>query len=105
MKKRVFASGELFVSGRGEVTIDEEVPKSRALLVHPEKYIHVELGRHDNVLAPCGCNGHVDAVDWELFMQPGPHPAGHQPEEHLRLKIKWNLESFRTITWQVEVPA
>ena len=52
--KKVFAEGELLVTGKGEVIIDEVLPRSRAMLVAPDEYIIVEFDPNEPAPPPCG---------------------------------------------------
>jgi hypothetical protein len=99
MDTKVFASGDLLVTGIGEAVIDEVLPRSRALVVHPDVYIVVEFDPCEPSPPPC-VGGTEDELDWELFLR-----HGHGHEEELKLKITWTVNSARTILWRIKVPA
>lgn len=99
--KKVFAEGDLLVTGTGEVIIDEVLPRSRALLVSGDDYITVVFDPNDPAPPPCA-GGAEDELDWELFIRK--HHHAHAGEE-LKLKITWTVQTARTIKWKIEVPA
>jgi hypothetical protein len=105
MSTKIFAKGELFVTRSGEVIVDEILPKSRALLVQPDSYISVEFDPNQPPPPPCA-GGLIDELDWELFVRrvEGSHHFG-RPEEELRLKICWQVQTARTILWSIRVPS
>lgn len=108
MATKVLASGELLVTGNGEVVIDEVLPRTRAILVQPELYIFVEFDPNESCPPPCAGGGE-DELDWELFFkQVHPehrHRGRHgKEEEELRLKICWHVQTARTIVWRIKVP-
>lgn len=107
--EKIYAAGELLVTGHGEVVIDEVVPKSRALLVHPTQFIHVKFDPQEQLPPPCAGDVSPDEVHWDLFLLPmnhggGGHHGHHGTEEELRLKIKWKVQTARTILWEIHVP-
>ena len=107
MATKAYASGELLVTGCGEVVIDESLPRSRALMVQPELYIHVEFDPNEAPPPPCA-GGLLDELEWELFFKRdhghGHSHGSHSHEEELKLKITWQVNSARTIIWRIKVP-
>lgn len=103
MSSKIFTSGELLVVDKGEVTIDEIVPKSRALLVRPGDFIHVEFDPSEPECPPCAGGDMIDEIRWELIMSPVMHHH-HHAEEQLRLRIKWRVSTARTILWKIKIP-
>jgi hypothetical protein len=104
MSSRIFTDGRLLVTGEGQVNIEEMVPKSRALLVHPADYVSVCFDPHDHHPPPCGHHRMVDEVDWELYMHHVREPRANHPEEELRLRIRWKVSTPRTVIWQIKIP-
>jgi hypothetical protein len=98
--KKVFAEGELLVTGSGEVIIDEVLPRSRALLVSADEYISVCFDPSEPGPPPCA-GGTPDELDWELFLRKHHERRG---DEELKLKITWTVQTARTIVWKIEVP-
>ena len=103
---RVVAQGSLLVSDTGSVVVDEVLPRTRALLIDPERYVDVEFDPNEPLPPPCAGSGAPDEVDWELFFE---HKHGHTPHaphtEELRLKISWDVSTPRTIIWKVSAPS
>ena len=96
----VIAAGELLVTGKGEVVIDEPMPHSPELLRHPYKYVTVEFDPNEPPPPPCAGNDDPDELRWELIIVRHHHHHG----EELRLRIDWSVNSARTILWSVRAP-
>lgn len=99
---KIFAQGEMLVTGTGEVIIDEVLPRMRALLVQPDLYITVEFDPNEPPPPPCA-GGLPEELDWELFFRSPSH-EGRQHDEQLKLKIDWHVNSARTVIWSIRVP-
>ena len=85
---RILQEGELLVTGDGEVTLDEALRRSRALLIHSEEAIFVAFKKDETPCPPCA-GGQPDELEWEVF----------ERRRQLFLKIKWHVNSARTIVW------
>ena len=102
MTMKIFAEGEMLVTGTGEVIIDEVLPRMRALLVQPDAYITVEFDPKELPCPPCVGDG-SEELDWELFFRHA-HDHKKSQDEELKLKITWKVNSARTVIWSVLVP-
>ena len=78
------------VTGRGHVTIDEPLKRSRALLVHSEEAVLVEFDPNEPPPPPCAGEA-PDELKWEAV------EVRHQ----LFLRISWRVNTARTIIWKV----
>jgi len=78
------------VTGHGEVVIDEELKRSRALLVHSEEAVYVGFKEDEHCAPPCA-GGRPDELRWELI----------ERRRQLFLKIHWHVNSARTIIWKI----
>ena len=91
---QVHSQGSLFVGGSGEIIIDESLPFERY-------YIVVEFDPECSPPCPPPCGGGVpDELCWELTTCEVIHGHGRR-EEELRLKIIWQVEAPRAITWKM----
>lgn len=92
-KVKVLMEGKLFVTGEGEVIIEEALRVSRALLTHSHEAVVVDfVGEPD-------CHPCVplvpDELDWKLFERM------HHGFKEIFLKIFWRVSSSRVIAWRV----
>lgn len=114
-RTRIFAEGELLVTGEGDVVIDKVLPRLRPLLVEPTVYITVEFDPCEHVPPPCA-GGQPDELDWELFFHTFHHrhhdrdhddddrrPRGSE-EEELKLRILWSVSTARKVLWKIRIP-
>ena len=94
----------MFVTGEGEIIVNEVLPRIRALLTNPDAYITVEFV-DDEVIVPCAVCA-PEELDWELFFNKMGHDTHSQKaqDEHLKLKIRWRVNCGRTIIWNITVP-
>ena len=108
MRAKIFTAGGLLVTGTGDFIIEEVIPKTRAMLVHPHRFVRVCFDPDEPAPPPCaGCSS--DELAWEMFFHPVPrhhHQRDHvEPEEELRLRIKWRVSTARTILWEIISPS
>lgn len=89
-KPKVLLEGELFVTGNGEIVIEEVLPASFS---RREEAIHVEFVG-DPECPPCAPIV-PDQLRGEVFER---HHCG---VEEIFLKITWNVSGSRTIVWRV----
>lgn len=98
-------SGELIVTGRGDVDIEERLPRSRMLEVRPLEVVHVCFKEIDPPLPSCTPHHH-DKLEWYLRLRPccpyHTSQSGHRPHEYFVLHIRWRVFSERTIVWSVK---
>jgi len=89
--KRVLAEGDMLVTGRGEIVLDETIPYD------PELTVSVDFDEEQ--IPPCvGVSDH-DVLDWEMALT---HHAGHG--DVFKLKINWHVSSARVVSWRVTSP-
>lgn len=88
-------SGELQVTGSGEVIIDEELTHLR----HRRDHKHtVEVGfKPENPHASCVPHSH-DQLRWELVER---RRRGPRESVDLDLKVWWQVHAARTIVWKI----
>lgn len=122
---RIVLQGELLVTGKGELMIEEPVHPSRALFVGSTEAVVVEWGE-EPPCPPCAPN-EPDELQWEVYewsvsrLPPGKkkHKSDHDKQkehEHeeeenrernahrdgeLFIVIKWHVNCARTIKWRV----
>lgn len=92
-KQEVLLEGSLFVTGDGEIIVEEALRESRALLCHNTEAIEVKFVG-DPECPPCAPIV-PDSLSWELFER---HHCG---VKEIFLKIFWKVSSSRTIVWRV----
>lgn len=86
----VIASGELTVTGRGEVVIDVPLPRMRSLLLRSE--LAATVAFKDAPPSHCGHEEH-DELHWDVIERARGGP--------LFLVITWHVHSPRLVGWQV----
>ena len=93
--------GELIVTGKGEVVIDDVVSHSPKMFKHPHRYVSVEFDPHRHLSPPCAGHDVPDCLNWELIIFRHPHHG----KEELRLRINWNVNRTRAIVWTIKTPS
>jgi hypothetical protein len=91
-KPRIILEGELFVTDRGYVVIEEPLRRCRPLLIHAEEAVLVRFKPDEHVCPPCAPIV-PDELEWEAFER--------EPLGELFLKIRWRVSCARTIEWYV----
>lgn len=87
---KILLEGELFVTGNGEIVIEESLPASFSRNLEA---VQVEFVG-DPVCPPCAPNV-PDELQSEVFER---HHCG---VEEIFLKITWKVSGSRTIAWRV----
>ena len=103
---KILLEGELFVTGNGEIVVEEALRMSRALLAHNQEAVSVEFVG-DPECPPCAPFV-PDELQWELFESERHHHGHHHHDHHdndgikeIYLKITWNVSCSRTIAWRI----
>jgi hypothetical protein len=89
---KIVAKGELLVTGADSVVIEEELRRSRALLVHSEEVVMVRFKEDEPPCPPCNSQ-EPDDLDWEVFER--------RHGRELFLRIKWRVLCARTVIWEI----
>ena len=97
-------SGELVVTGRGDIDIEERLPNSRMLEARPEEVVCVRFDDEEPPHPSCNTHHH-DHLSWELRLRKccefHRHDSDHRMYEYYVLHIQWHVFDTRTIIWSV----
>lgn len=95
--RKVYAHGELLVTGKNETVIETPLRRSRALFIHSTEAISVEFRDPPPPPPPCS-NPVPDELSWDLYEHDwNKHTHGRD----LFLKIRWDVQSPRHVVWRV----
>jgi hypothetical protein len=86
----VVNEGSMLVTGKGHVTLDEPLKRSRALLIGSEDAVLVEFDPTEPPPPPCA-GAAPDELKWEAV----------ELRRQLFLRITWRVNTARTIIWKI----
>lgn len=104
-------SGEILVTGRGELTLEQPLEKSRKLLTRTEEVVEVHFKHGEPECPPCVPHHHNE-LDWEIVtkhVREDREPHEHRDEfvrvseSELFLKIFWHVSCPRTVVWRLKI--